>query len=246
MWDEEQIAYHIKAATKLHQIVMAAFSFVANNKQNISEYQVREFIRQRFRANDLISDEQNPIVAFAENTSNIHHFSDHKKSRKLQTGDLIMIDLWGKLSAKNAPFADITWMAINDTKIPAEINKNLDAVFKARDEAVRTIKKSLPTHIPSGRLIDKSAREYLAETDLHTLFTHSAGHPLGIKSVHGNRGGIWPRNNRAIAPNIAYTIEPGIYLSGNYGIRSEINFYISGQNELIITTEPQKEIIYLA
>ena len=53
---------------------------------------------------------------------------------------------------------------------------------------------------------------------------------------------IYPKNHRPIKINIGYTIEPGVYLAGKFGARSEINFYIDKNWQLVITTPVQKKL----
>jgi Xaa-Pro aminopeptidase len=54
------------------------------------------------------------------------------------------------------------------------------------------------------------------------------------------------RDERAVIPETGFSIEPGIYLMGDFGIRSEINVYISKDYEVIVPGEPrQQEILAL-
>lgn len=76
-------------------------------------------------------------------------------------------------------------------------------------------------------------------------FTHRAGHSIG-EEVHGNGVNIdnfETRDSRHLAPGICFSIEPGIYQRGKFGVRSEIDVYLNG-NEVQVTGQPiQTEIV---
>ena len=84
------------------------------------------------------------------------------------------------------------------------------------------------------------------KTGFEENIQHSLGHSLGIKEDHGPKPDwLYAENYFELAKNLGYTIEPGIYFSNKFGIRSEIDFYISADNELILTTDLQKEIVLI-
>ena len=76
-------------------------------------------------------------------------------------------------------------------------------------------------------------------------FLHGLGHELGFKSPHGIGRPISPKNPFPIKKNMGYTIEPGAYIAGKFGVRSEINFYINKKNQVVLTTKLQKNLIKL-
>jgi Xaa-Pro aminopeptidase len=221
------------------------FDFIGQNSGNINEFQAQQFILRKFNDYGLKTDKDVPIVAFGENTSNVHYYPNHDKSKKLKQGDLVMIDIWARLNKKKAPFADITWMGYFGEKVPDEIQKTVDLVFNCRDEAVRFIKESLKNNkIPVGAEVDGDCRDFFRESRLESSFLHSTGHVLGInKSPHGITAGLRRSNKCPLLLNTGYTIEPGLYFEGKYGARSEINFYISKNMELAMTTEVQEKIV---
>jgi len=76
-------------------------------------------------------------------------------------------------------------------------------------------------------------------------FTHRTGHSIG-EETHGNGVNIddfETRDSRRIIPGVCFSIEPGIYLEGKFGVRSEINVYVSDK-DIEVTGQPiQTEII---
>lgn len=68
---------------------------------------------------------------------------------------------------------------------------------------------------------------------------------MAFSSPHGNKNRLKPNSHLSLHKNVAYTIEPGIYLKEKFGIRSEIDFYITDKFKLVLTTDLQKKIIKL-
>lgn len=231
---------HRKAAKILDQIMASSFEFIKKaHRRSVTEYQVQQFIVRSFAKAGLVSDDQPPIVAFGPNTRHIHYFPD-KDSRILQEGDLIMIDIWAKFPDKN-PYADITWMGYCGAEIAPEIKLTADLVFGARNQAIKYLKSSLKNGvIPTGEELDLTAREFFGIQK--EQFGHSLGHSLGVDSPHGKLGRLGRGNREPLLQNVGYTIEPGLYFD-LFGARSEIDFIITDQNKVIITSSLQKKII---
>jgi Xaa-Pro aminopeptidase len=241
MWSEQQIEYHKRAAKLLTKIKDLVFAYIRKNR-SISEYDVQQFILRQFKKYNLISDSYAPIVAFAENTAFVHYYPK-KRSKILEPESLILLDIWARLKIRNAPFADITWMAYYGSSIPAKIQKVFKTVIRAKEKSLNHIEKQLAKEImPTGRELDKLVIKIIADSGYDKNFLHHTGHSLGIIKDHGTYPGISIKNKEKIHKNLGYTIEPGIYLPGDFGVRSEIDFYVSVNNKLIVTTNSQKNI----
>ena len=134
-------------------------------------------------------------------------------------------------------------MAYKGSKVPEEIMKVFQIITSARDKGVSFIQDKLKEKIiPSGNEIDNVVRNFIHESGFEGKFLHSTGHSLGFSSCHGRNRHIKHSNKRPLLKNLGYTIEPGIYLKDEFGIRSEIDFYIDDNFNLIITTPVQKEM----
>jgi Xaa-Pro dipeptidase len=242
MWSKTQIEYHKQAAKLLIKIKNLAFEYIKKTKL-CSEYDIQQFIFTQFDKFNLETDKYPPIISFGINSS-IPEFYPKKKSRTITKNTIIMIDLWAKLKKENAPFADITWMAFYGNKVPLKIKKVFDVVIKARDESLRYIKVELKNNkIPTGKDIEKVAIDIIKKAGFEKNKLHELGHSIGIKQDHGPKPNwIYKQNKSKLIKNLGYTIEPGIYIPKQFGIRSEIDFYISTNNKLIVTTNLQKEI----
>lgn len=235
---------HKAAAKKLDIIIKKAFGLIFNNTGKISEYDVSQFILEEFLKEDLAVDKKfpAPIVAFGKNTQHVHFYPE-RKSRKIEKGDLIMLDIWAK-SKKGGRFADITWMGFAGKRMSGDYKKIYEAVIGARNEAIRFIRRCLKNKVmPKSGAVDSVARGYFKKRGLEEYFLHGIGHSLGETSCHGDDFKLAPSGDMAIAPEIPFTIEPGIYIKNKFGFRSEIDCYIDKSYKLILTSGVQKKIV---
>jgi len=240
-WNEEQISDHQIAAKKLYQIMQAAFSELG--KGDISEKSIQSYILDRFKQEGLITDIEPPMVAFRQNTALPHYFAEDDD--KLLPESLVMIDLWAKLDKEDAPYADITWMTYFGKSTPEYISEVFNEVILARDAAIDYIQRILSqSKMPIGKDVDALVRGYFEGNGVLANFLHTTGHQLGLDNPHGDPiASLGQRNEKELRTNIGYTIEPGLYFAQKFGIRSEIDFYIDENLNLIVTTELQRELI---
>lgn len=241
-WTREQIQHHIQAAVLLEKIKNESFQYLSQNLK-ITEYQLQQFILKKFQENKLKADRDPPIVAFGSSAAAPHYFPP-KKSRRLKPNTLVLIDIWSRSTKRKAPFADITWMGFYGKRVPAKIDKAFKAVIEARDKCLKFIESELQLgKMPIGKEADEVACKYLIKKGYKKNILHRTGHSIGFHSPHGKYSHLSLKNEEPILTNIGYTIEPGVYFLGEFGVRSEINFFITKNKQLILTTPIQRELI---
>lgn len=242
-WNKRQIVQHKQAAKILDHTIEAAIKYLKTTS-NPTELDLYEYLINQFKINNLKTDKDKLIVAFGTNTSFVHYFPE-KKSKTLKPETLILLDIWGRLKEKGAPFADITWMVYYGNNIPAKYSQGFKIISEARNHAISFIKQSVRKNIfPQGKEIDRIIRQTLAKYNCEKNFLHGTGHSLGFSNPHGALVRLNRRGRKSIPANVGYTIEPGIYFKNQYGLRSEIDFIING-NRVEITTKVQKKIIQI-
>jgi Xaa-Pro aminopeptidase len=225
----------------LNIVIQTAFLYVKNNK-NVSEYDVQQFILNKFKEFNLQTDKDLPIVAFRENTSVVHYYPK-KNSKTLTKNSLILIDVWAKIKNSKAPFADITKMAYCGN-ISKEVQNNFNLVIKAREQVLSYINSQLRNKvIPSGRDISLVVSRFMESNGFHDKVNLYVGHCLGTFSSHGKYKNINKYNKNPLLKKLGYTLEPGIYIKNHFGIRSEIDFYIDENYSLILNNDRQNKII---
>ncbi|HAK93530.1 MAG TPA: hypothetical protein DCM87_00595, partial [Planctomycetes bacterium] len=80
------------------------------------------------------------------------------------------------------------------------------------------------------------------------FFRHRTGHSIG-EETHGNGVNIdnlETKDERALMPGCCFSIEPGIYLPGEMGVRTEVDMFIRGDGAPEVTGEVQHELVKIA
>jgi Xaa-Pro aminopeptidase len=246
VWNEQEIAEHREAATKVTRIVQEAFAFAARRIREIgvsSEFEVQSFIMKRFDEEDLETDFP-PIVAVNAHSGDPHYAPTEESSIPIRKGDFLLIDLWAHVKDRDAVFADITWTAFFGDEVPDEVERIFEVVSAARDRGIEFInEKYAQGERPMGFEVDDAVRAVIAEQGLAEYFIHRTGHNLG-RVIHGNGvhfDNFETHDTRRVIPGITCTIEPGVYQS-DFGLRSEVNIYLT-EDGVEVTTPPQKEVL---
>ena len=240
-----EIKNHKIANKKLDLIRSKVIDFIKKNINQISEQDVCNFILSEFKKENMIAGKSFALdfVVVNEHTDDTHWSIPIKKPKIIRKNNLIMIDNWAKLKKGASPFADITWMFYSGKKIPKRIQETFEKVISARDIALDFIRKELKNkRFPEAKKVDRAVRDYFNKFGLGKFFTHETGHSLGYTSCHGKHFRLSKKSRKRIEPNIPFTIEPGLYFKGKFGIRSEINCYITKDYKLIVSSSVQKEI----
>lgn len=227
-----QLKSQARAAKTCARIMEEAFSFLAERVGEVTEEEVADFILYRFKEENLTTAET-PMVAVQENTANPHYTAGKLVIRK---NHLVMIDLWAKWEI----FADMTWMAYTGSKIPPEIQTIWDIILEARKNATKAIRPNISAQIP-----DKRAREVIVNAGYGDAILHRTGHSIDT-TVHGkgaNLDSFEMPETRLLLPNTIVSVEPGIYLPGNFGVRSEIDVVVTTAGHHVTT--PKQENILL-
>ena len=245
----EQQDQHREAALALTSIVQAAFKEAAaaiSARGETNEWAIQQFILDQFEEAELRT-EHAPIVAANENSADPHYQPTQQDFAKIHPGDFLLIDLWAKSQQPDSAYADITWNAYLGPEVPDKINQVFQVVRQARDRGVEFLRECFEANrVPRGWEVDDAVREMVRKAGYGDFFVHRTGHNVG-RELHGNGvnfDNLETHDTRLVIPGIACTIEPGIYLEGEFGVRSEINVFFSEQGPEV-TTPPQEEIVLL-
>ena len=246
VWTPDQLAMHKEACVKMQEIIIEAFGDIKRRMNaNIptSETDVQDFMMKRFSEEGM--DPEPMIVAVNANAASPHYFPTKAKNSPIKRGDLVLIDTVTKMSKPKAPAVDLTWVGYVGETVPDRYVKIWNIVRDARDAAFNFVKASFQNHRPiKGADVDDVARGVIRKAGYADQFLHRTGHSIGEED-HGNGANIdnlETRDTRRLIPGTAFSIEPGIYLQGDFGIRSEIDVYVS-EDDAIITAPHQTEII---
>jgi Xaa-Pro aminopeptidase len=247
-WSAEQYRSHLDAGSVIDHVTQGAFARAASQarrKSSLTEHDLQQWILEEFRAAGVVTEEP-PIVAVGPHSGDPHYEPRAGASSRIRAGDLLLLDVWGKMDRPGSVYYDITWMGYLGARVPAKYRKIFAVVAAARDRAIGFVQESLAAgRAVEGWQVDRAAREVIRRAGYGKYFVHRTGHNIG-QDLHGagaNMDGLETHDQRRILPQTCFSIEPGIYLR-EFGVRSEVNVYIDG-NEARVTGPVQTGILPL-
>jgi Xaa-Pro dipeptidase len=250
VWTEEQYRSHVEAADNIHNIIQEAFDEVRRKimaGEPVTEYDIQQFMVRRFEEENMTCDGDHPIVSVNENAASPHYQPSAEKFSPIKRGDFLLLDVWAKLKSDGAVYADQTWTGFVGEEPTEEHVKVFNIVRDARDAAIEFVREAIAAGREiKGAEVDDVSRGVITRAGYGEQFTHRTGHSIG-EEVHGNGAHIdnlETRDSRKIIPRTCFSIEPGIYLPGNFGVRSEIDLYVGDDGRIEVTGQPiQKELV---
>jgi D-alanyl-D-alanine dipeptidase len=147
------------------------------------------------------------IVASGPNGASPHH---EPGARAIRAGEEVVLDFGGTVGGY---FSDMTRTVVVE-RPPKGFSHVYDIVKEAQEAAFQAVKPGVP-----AEEVDAAAREVIAMSGYADRFIHRTGHGIGLE-VHEHPY-IVAGNRRALEPGMCFSIEPGIYLDGRFGIRIE-------------------------
>ncbi|SEB68669.1 Xaa-Pro aminopeptidase [Nitratireductor aquibiodomus] len=200
--DEDEYR-RLKASAVLNDTAaMAGFDAL---KPGVTELEVAAAVRDVYKAAGAV-----PVftsVCFAGNGAFPHH---HTGDTKLKEGDAVLIDTGGRLDGYPSDMTRVGYFGKPD----AEFEKVYAIVEQAVAAALAAAKPGV-----TAKAIDKAARDVITEAGYGDFFPHRTGHGLGI-DIH-EPPYMTATSETVLDEGMVFSIEPGIYLPGKFGLRLE-------------------------
>ncbi|HEV8539695.1 MAG TPA: M24 family metallopeptidase [Nitrospiraceae bacterium] len=248
VWDDRQLASHRAAADTLRRVVDQAFEWIRTAitaRTPLTEYALQQFMLARFKEHGVITASA-PIAAVNAHSADPHYLPAAEGSAPIAEGDLVLIDLWAKRPEPGSVYADITWTGYVGSAVPTRHSEIFSVVRDARDAALEFVRTRVEAgDFPCGWEVDEISRNVVRNAGYGVKFLHRTGHSIG-EEVHGNGANIdnlETRDSRRLMPKTCFSIEPGIYLDGQFGIRSEMDVYVSDREALVFGEPIQTAIV---
>ncbi|HEX2252757.1 MAG TPA: Xaa-Pro peptidase family protein [Thermoanaerobaculia bacterium] len=248
-WSDEQLAGHRQTCELLHRFAREAFRRVGETLAGggeIDEYAVQRFLLERFAEHGLWT-ESPPIVGVNAHSADPHYQPGAERTTAIRRGDFLLIDLWAKLERPGSVYADICWCGVCAPAPTDHQQEVFGIVARARDAALDLVRRRFPAEPVMGYEVDDAARQVIVEAGYGERFIHRTGHSLHT-SDHGpgaNMDNLETHDTRRLVPRTGFSIEPGIYLPGDFGVRSEINVALTEGGAEVTGGEPQRELLRL-
>ncbi len=149
------------------------------------------------------------IVASAENGASPHHETG---DRAIRDGDVVVCDFGGTVRGYGS---DITrTVFVGSDPIPEEARRVHDLVRRAQEAGYAAARPGI-----AAQEVDRAARRVIVDAGYGEAFLHRTGHGIGLdghEDPYLVEGNVEP-----LEPSMTFSIEPGIYLAGRFGVRIE-------------------------
>lgn len=249
--DDKEIATHAYAGEIVLKIKDEAFAEIGkaiSEGNQVTEFEIQQFIMKRFEEEGLTCDGHGPIVGVNEHPANPHFEPTPENAQVFKKGDTILIDLWARKNETGSIYYDVTWCGYAGETPPEKYKEIFRTVCNARDAAKNLVEEKFASgEACYGWEVDDVCRNVVIEAGYGDYFIHRTGHSIGTE-VHGNGVNIdnlETKDERRLIPGVCFSIEPGIYLEGEMAARSEINICITPDGQVKVFGDIQKDLILL-
>jgi len=247
-WSNGHVDSHRRAAAAIAQVAKDAITVAGKRARGgapMAEHELAKWILDRFAEQKLAAD-HGPIVAAGANAANPHYEPSAATTRLIQKGDILLVDLFAHEAVGPGVWADQTWMA----SLGAPSQRALTvwaAIRDARDAAIALVQDRVAKGKDvSGAEVDDASRAVIDQRGFGKYFTHRTGHSIDPRDLHGSGphiDNLETREERKLIPGVAFSIEPGIYIAGEIGMRTEVNMYLHGGRAVVTPDNYQQDLI---
>lgn len=215
--DAQEIALMVKAS-QINDQAMEVFKTLVHT--GITEREVAEQMKKIYQ--DLGAEDFSfaPLVAFGQNAASGHHYPD---DTKLNPGDCVLFDVG---CTYQGYCSDMTRTYFYQTVTPRQ-RILYDIVKEANFQAELAVRPGVPL-----KNLDAIARDVITQAGYGPRFTHRLGHFIGLETH--DYGDVSAAAEELAAPGNIFSIEPGIYLEGEMGVRIE---------DLVLVTETGCQVL---
>jgi Xaa-Pro aminopeptidase len=247
-WSANGLESHRRASRVLAEVARDAFRHLAGATRGggtMTEGALKKWVLAELakRGAGVGADS---IVAKGPNAAN-PHYEPGDVGAELKSGDVVLLDLWAK-ETEASIYSDQTWMGYLGETVPDRLQEIFAVIRDGRDAAVQLLREKFAAGRPiQGYEVDDATRGVVTARGYGAAFIHRTGHSIDTET-HGmgpNIDNLETRETRTLIEGVGFSIEPGIYLANDVGMRTEIDVYMGPDGPEVTTPEPQREIFAL-
>ena len=248
VWTPAQRDEHGRASEVVRTLARDAFTRAADHVsrgRTITEGALATWIRDELARRGTPS-RADCIVAIGPRAAD-PHYDPGEVGEPIRPGDLLLIDLWGAVHDDSVP-ADQTWMGYMGGELPPRIGELWKTLRDARDGVVESLgARHARGEVIRGFEADDVARGIITGAGYGDSFIHRTGHSID-RDLHGrgpNLDNLETRDDRVLVPGVGFSVEPGIYIRDDVGLRTEINVFMGPDGPEVTVSEPQRDVFLL-
>lgn len=248
VWSDEQLEEHRASAETVRAVALDAFAHAADHVRRgtpLIEGQLGAWIREELTQRGVGVD-VDTHVAIGPKAAD-PHYDPKDAGEPIVEGEVLLIDLWGKSTPGGVP-ADQTWMGVLADAVPDRVQAIWEVVRDSREAGIEFLRACHEQgRDPAGYEVDDVCRKVIADAGFGDHFVHRTGHSMDLE-LHGsgpNLDNLETRDDRILVRGVGFSVEPGIYLADDVGIRSEVNVHWGPDGPEVTPRERQDEILLL-
>lgn len=204
---------HISHACQITQKVVS--KALTKLKVGLTEIELATWIDWQFKAQGAQGNAFPTIVAFGANSALPHH---QPSNAKLKLNQVVLIDCGAKYNSYCSDMTRTEWFGPKPSKEFTQVKQAVMDAYQAGSELLQT-KLDHPQTLPTAAQLDAACRNSLKTAKLDKHFIHTSGHGLGL-DIH-EAPSLSSSNTTQLQPGMVITLEPGVYLPGQFGVRYE-------------------------
>lgn len=221
----------VEAIKKAQKLTDETFTYILPKiKEGVSEKELALDMEFYMRSRGAEAVSFDFIVVGGENSSLPHGIPTDRRFKK---GDFITMDFGALVDGYHSDMTRTVALG----PISDEQKKVYDTVLKAQQSAIDMMRAGVPC-----KEADKTARDIINKAGYEGRFGHGLGHSVGVE-IHESPA-CNTRTDAILEVGDIMTVEPGIYLEGQYGVRIE-DMVLVTENGVINLTQSKKELILL-
>ena len=237
-----QVAVH--HLTELRRDAIAFIRDRLHAQQPVTEADVVERLSAGMAMRGLVG--PTPVVSTGAASADPDHVSapSANGSTPIANGDVVVIELAGRIPGDNGVFAALSWVAYAGAFVPSKVEQAFDIVALARDQALLFISdRTHHRHAVRGYEVDAAARAFIGKAGFASHVVHRTGHSLDRDLFGGGADldGFEIKDDRVVVPGTGFTIGPGLYFNGEFGVRAEVSVFF-GPDGPEVTTPAQEQV----
>lgn len=245
IWGDGGRTAHFIAVHHIIELRKEALALVAQRMSShtpVNELEVQQKLIKGMAMRGLVGPP--PVVAAGVNTADPYYVPTAARTAFIQLGDPIVISIAAKVDKPDGIYAAQTWVAVADKTVPEKIATAFQTVAAARDAAVVMITDRGRKHRPvTGAEIDQATRAFIKKAGFAEQVMHRTGHSIDsdLQGGGADLDDFEVKDTRILTPGTGFTVGPGLYFVGQFGVRSEVSVYLApGGPE--ITTPGQDDV----
>jgi Xaa-Pro dipeptidase len=231
IWGDAGRTAHYVAVHHVVELRKEALAFVAKRlraREPVSEYDVQQRLMHNMTMRGLAGPP--PVVAAGANSADPYYVPTAAKTAAIKPGDVIVIGIAAKVDKPDGIYAAQTWVAVADKAVPENVAKAFEQASLARDQALVLITDRSRKRRPvKGAEVDQATRAFMKKAGVASQIMHRTGHSIDndLQGGGADLDDFEVKDTRIMTPGTGFTVGPGLYWPGQFGVRTEVSVYLS-------------------